>query len=460
MTKITTGPCITVQGLAQEVYEAVDGLNGTTPSIVIGTVDSVAFGQPPTVTATTVSNVVTLDFEIPAGDTGGVDGDDGVTPTAVLGTVGTVADGANPTVTDSDGGPNLTLDFDLSPGVSPSVGTVSTLAAGASATVVNSGVDPAVVLDFGIPRGATGATGDGGTLVPEIVVRLAGNIGGPSFTPAVLKGGYHTSDETEWPEVYDAATVVYDTEGFADWGLSGQKWRAAYDDSSGFWEMLHELTSLKAIKATVVTTAFSSESASFTCDTLLVANGRLPVDAAGVNLTSVSVDNSVAKTSGVAGDEVYLVHDRQAGADESSQWVPMHTKGVAQVWGMVVADCPGATFDGTAFSQDVTGGESTATTRIMMTGGAGLIPDTDYAGLYVAVNVGSASIVEASVAQPQVFLGEFKANKFYFSPFDLFSLPGNTLGSAPGATDPDMKIPFKPGGVRAYQSDSEECGGG
>ena len=106
------------------------GDKGDSPTVGIGTVETLPAGSSATASATTTDTGVNINFGIPKGDKGdkGDVGDKGDP-----GTAATIA-----------------------------VGNVTGLDAGASPTVVNSGTSNAARFDFGIPKGDKGDTGDPG----------------------------------------------------------------------------------------------------------------------------------------------------------------------------------------------------------------------------------------------------------------------------------------------------------
>lgn len=104
-----------------------NGSNGAAATIAAGSVSTLPFGSPATVTNVGTSAAATFNFGIPAGQSG------------TNGTNGSAA-----TVT---------------------VGATTTLAAGSPATVANSGTSSAAILNFGIPAGVAGANGTNATVL-------------------------------------------------------------------------------------------------------------------------------------------------------------------------------------------------------------------------------------------------------------------------------------------------------
>jgi hypothetical protein len=128
--------------------------------IAIGTVSTLAAGQPATVANSGTVLAPKLDFGIPAGASGGTPSNPNFAATA-----STLAAGASATAVVSGTYPNLTVAFGIPAGVAgtspanPSFTTsVTTLAAGASATASVSGTYPNLVLNFGVPQGAAGSS--------------------------------------------------------------------------------------------------------------------------------------------------------------------------------------------------------------------------------------------------------------------------------------------------------------
>ena len=161
--------------------DGVDGQDGAAATITVGSVTSVDYEYPATVTNSGTTSAAVLDFEIPRGvpgETGpagrdGVDGSDGQAATITVGSTTTGAAGTNASVTNSGTSSAAVLDFTIPRGADGvdgvdgndgqaatiTVGSTTTLPAGSSATVTNSGTSSAAVLNFGIPKGDTGATG-------------------------------------------------------------------------------------------------------------------------------------------------------------------------------------------------------------------------------------------------------------------------------------------------------------
>jgi hypothetical protein len=107
----------------------------------------------------TLNQIVWVNRSAFKGDTG----DNGIAATIQVGTVTTVAYGQPATVVNVGDPLDAEFDFGLpqgEPGVDSAVtiGTVTTLAPGAQATVVNVGTPQNVILDIGIPEGEQGAS--------------------------------------------------------------------------------------------------------------------------------------------------------------------------------------------------------------------------------------------------------------------------------------------------------------
>jgi len=118
---------------------------GRASTLEVGTVDTVTYGNPLTiVNSGTVSDAV-FDFEIPAGRAA----------TIAVGTVDDVLYGNPPTVVNSGDTSDAVFDFEIPAGRASTltIGTVTTVVDGEPATVVNSGDTSDAVFDFEIPAG-------------------------------------------------------------------------------------------------------------------------------------------------------------------------------------------------------------------------------------------------------------------------------------------------------------------
>jgi hypothetical protein len=130
------------------------------PSVGIGTVTTLAAGQPATVTNVGSAQNAVLNFAIPQG----ANGTSPANPAFSVAANGLSA-GASPTVGLTGSYPNLTLTFGIpagaagTNGVSPNItiGSVTTLSSGSSATASLTGTFPNLSLNLGIPMGATGS---------------------------------------------------------------------------------------------------------------------------------------------------------------------------------------------------------------------------------------------------------------------------------------------------------------
>jgi len=161
---------------------------------------------------------------------------------------------------------------------------------------------------------------------------------------------------------------------------------------------------------------------------------------------------------------------RGGGAGKSSRPTPTRRRNYAGnqappelIYGVVHGEIPEAVYEVEPFK--ITPGESeTAVVTILKWDDekSKLIEDDTY-GLLLGRNVASTTPTIGTPEQPVVIVGtlivaENGDQVFVAAPFDLYSLPGNLFGDSPtGADDPDMAIPYKPGGTRAYQVDSEDC---
>ena len=118
---------------------------GRAATLDVGTFNTVTYGNPLTIeNSGTVSDAV-FDFEIPAGRAA----------TIAVGTVDDVLYGNPPTVVNSGNTSDAVFDFEVPAGraATLAVGTVATVVDGNPATVVNSGTTSDAVLNFEIPAG-------------------------------------------------------------------------------------------------------------------------------------------------------------------------------------------------------------------------------------------------------------------------------------------------------------------
>lgn len=331
---VNTGSCTTLQELAKEVNEALTEVAAGT-TVVIGTVGTVPYGDPPTVTDGTPGDpaTLTLDFEFPLGASGGEDGDDGVTPAITVGTVTTVAYTEDAAVTDVGTAPDAEFNFEIprgvpgdqgNPGTTPTFtgGTVTDLAYGTppTAVVVDNTPTTTYKIDFGIPRGPAGAGGGDTSLQPMIIVEIR-NTQGDSGT---LLGAYNSDDAGLLPVAIGSTLDIYDTQGYGLNLFKGQTWVCGYSIEDDQYELLFQLSECLMLKGTLVNDVDSTDMV-FTVENLETCNGRLPKNTSGVDYTQVTVDNSVSKTYGIAGDAIYLLYSREAGngSNEQDQWVPI-----------------------------------------------------------------------------------------------------------------------------------------
>ena len=172
-SNIATAQSVTADGLI-----GVQGIQGNTPTIGVGTVTSVSPTTNASVTTTATSTGVNLNFNIPQGQTG-IKGDTGSPPVLQEGTTTTLAPGSNATVTlTAVQGQNGTYEFDFgipqgaNSDTTPTLvaGTITTLSPGsqatASVTQVTSGGNPNTYqINLGIPQGQSGTGGSSNTWV-------------------------------------------------------------------------------------------------------------------------------------------------------------------------------------------------------------------------------------------------------------------------------------------------------
>lgn len=133
-----------------------------------------------------------------------------------------------------------------------------------------------------------------------------------------------------------------------------------------------------------------------------------------------------------------------------------------QARAMITGDIPAAVFNGA--TKEVTpgyNGGAVCTIMVWDEDSGKLVADPDYPSM-PGSNDTSTSKVAGSVDQPVVMPGTIETRYgeelFVLDPFDLYSLEGNIVGSVAAGDDPDMRIPYKPGGGRLYKVDSEDCG--
>lgn len=152
---------VTNTGTANDAVLAFGIPEGEPSTVTVGDVTTLTPEDPATVTNTGTERNAVLDFGIPKGDAA----------TVTVGTVSTVAPGDAATVTNTGTSGDAVLDFGLPQGEAATiaVGTVTTGDPGDPATVTNSGDTSAAVFDFTIPQGAaaTIAVGDVTTVSPE-----------------------------------------------------------------------------------------------------------------------------------------------------------------------------------------------------------------------------------------------------------------------------------------------------
>jgi hypothetical protein len=150
------------------------GDKGDTGEMTVGTVTTVLFGAPPTITNVGTTTDAILNFEIPAGRAS----------TITVGTVDDVLYGNPPTVTNSGDSSDAIFDFEIPAGRAATiqVGTVDDVLYGNPPTVINSGTTSDAVFDFEIPAGRA-ATINVGTVTTVV----DGN-------PAVVTNSGDTSD--------------------------------------------------------------------------------------------------------------------------------------------------------------------------------------------------------------------------------------------------------------------------
>ena len=159
------------------------------------------------------------------------------------------------------------------------------------------------------------------TLAPGILVRLAENAQtSPTRTLAVFISIHGTPSNYRLPiRATPIGVDVFDDELLGSKALSGQKWICNWRSDLGRYVLEDEPESLRIIRGSVVT-ADVEDGDTFSVDSLVLVNGRLPVDSTNGNpLTSVSAVS--AGFQGTTADEVYLEHDRSRGSDETDMWV-------------------------------------------------------------------------------------------------------------------------------------------
>jgi hypothetical protein len=150
------------------------GDKGDTGEMEVGTVTTVLFGEPPTITNVGTTTDAILDFEIPAGRAATIE----------VGTVEDVLYGQPPTVVNSGDTSDAVFDFEIPAGRASTieVGTVEDVLYGQPPTVVNSGDTSDAVFDFEIPAGRAATIEVG-----EVTTVVDGN-------PATVTNSGDTSD--------------------------------------------------------------------------------------------------------------------------------------------------------------------------------------------------------------------------------------------------------------------------
>lgn len=139
------------------------GIDGTTPTLAIGNVNTLTPGSAATAQISGTTNARILNLGIPAGTAG--------------------TNGTSPTL---------------------DIGTVTTLVPGSAATAILTGGQPARTLNLGIPAGATGATGPTG--IAQIEYLDAIPVPGTTLTL-----GTATTDITiTWPNPFPTNTYFID----------------------------------------------------------------------------------------------------------------------------------------------------------------------------------------------------------------------------------------------------------
>jgi hypothetical protein len=184
-------------------FSSIQGPPGAAATVEVGTVGTVAYPGPGTVTNSGTSGSAVLDFVLVTGEKGdkgdtGDTGSQGPAATVEVGTIGTVAYPGPGTVTNSGTSGSAVLDFVLVTGekgdkgdtgdqgiqgeqgiqgiqgvegpegptgpqgsaATIAVGTVTSVAFGGTASVTNSGTSGSAVLDFVVVTGPQGAIGD------------------------------------------------------------------------------------------------------------------------------------------------------------------------------------------------------------------------------------------------------------------------------------------------------------
>jgi VCBS repeat-containing protein len=150
------------------------GDKGDTGEMTVGTVTTVLFGEPPTITNIGTTTDAILDFEIPAGRAATIE----------VGTVQDVLYGEPPTVINSGDTSDAVFDFEIPAGRAATieVGTVQDVLYGEPPTVTNSGDTSDAVFDFEIPAGRAATIEIG-----EVTTVVDGN-------PATVTNSGDTSD--------------------------------------------------------------------------------------------------------------------------------------------------------------------------------------------------------------------------------------------------------------------------
>lgn len=144
---------------------------GTSNTLTIGTITTLAAGSPATATLTGTSPNQTLSLGIPAGAKGDT-GATGATNSLAIGTVSTLAAGAAAAASITGTAPNQILNLSIPQGAQGdtgstgpantlTIGTVTTGASGSQATATITGTAPNQVLNLTIPQGPAGTAAAG-----------------------------------------------------------------------------------------------------------------------------------------------------------------------------------------------------------------------------------------------------------------------------------------------------------
>ena len=298
-------------------------------------------------------------------------------------------------------------------------------------------------------------------VAPEILVRLNENPQtSPTATVCIFQSIHGTPANVRLPKragATSSAVNVVDRDGLATRSLSGQTWVASWRPATAEYVFTHEPVALSVIRGVVNSGGADFTTSPITVELISVVFGRLPVNSSGASLSQVTVSNTDRRIIGKPGTEVYLVHDRNKGSNESDMWRVFEKRGPYVV--MLDATIPKAVVS------SATVNFGTGDAKLMERSGATYTQISPVITVPV-INL-SETDIRASVSEPIVMTGDVDGagpssetpdGLILHQNFDFRSLPGYAKGTAPGGSDdPDLQIPYHSGGVSDFKLDSEDC---